>query len=102
MRIIRDPTLQFIVILLVAPLCAMLGTSLHSAANPFSAPLAGWLATLSLWSFFAIRSVRHLRQTTRPPRSPVELRLLVGIAFFAVIVTAAAVIVAALLVAGMV
>ena len=93
----RDPTLQFIVSLFVAPLFAILGVSLDGAFTS----LAGWLVTLCLWSFFAVRSARHLWQSlARAPLTAIEIRLLVGITVFAALVTAAAVVVAALLIEG--
>ncbi len=92
----RDPTLQFIISLLVAPLFAILGVSLAGA----STSLAGWLVTLCLWIFFAVRSARHLwKSMARAPLTSVEMRLLAGITVFAVLVTVAAVVVAALLIA---
>lgn len=108
MRLFFDPTLQFLFILLLAPLCAMLSASLESSQNTFSTELAGWLVTLSLWSFFAIRSVRHQWKSMKRSQSngwhyllqrPIELRLLVGVSVCAVIATLAGVVVAALLIA---
>ena len=96
MQIMRDPTLQFIISLVVAPLFAILGVSLAGA----STSLAGWLVTLCLWSFFAVRSARHLWQSLAcAPLTSIEMRLLVGITLFAALITAAALIVAALLIA---
>jgi hypothetical protein len=94
MQIMRDPTLQFIISLVVAPLFAIVGVSLAGA----SASLAGWLVTLCLWSFFAVRSARHLWQSlARAPLTSIEMRLLAGITVFAVIISVTAVVVAILL-----
>ncbi|MCA9900036.1 MAG: hypothetical protein H6654_16700 [Ardenticatenaceae bacterium] len=102
-KIFRDPTLQFIISLLVAPLFAILGTSVGTAGAALPLSLAGWLVTLIIWSFFAIRSARHQwRQLPRAPFSPVDLRLRMGITFFAVVVVVTAVVVAVLLIMALI
>jgi len=100
---LRNPTLQFIISLLVAPLFAILGTSVGNAETALPLSLAGWLVTLIVWSFFAIRSARHQWRTgSRAPFSGIDLRLRVGITFFAVVVVITAVIVAVLLVVALI
>lgn len=85
----RDPTLHFFLALLGAPILAMIGVSLDRTSNEVLTGMAGWLATLVLWSVFGIRSVLH--QWNALPRLPtarwpdlsqapgIELRLLIGV-----------------------
>jgi len=110
MQLLRDPTLHFFVIWLLAPIFAMVGASLDSAADDLSATLVGWFATLSLWSGFGIRSVVH--QWKAMPRSPqarrpdlskttfIELNLLIGISLVTLLSSLAAVVVFGLLMIG--
>ena len=103
MRPFRDPTLQFIISLVVAPLVAILGTSVGQGDAALPLSLAGWLVTLLIWCFFAVRSARHLwRQVSGAPFSPSGLRLRVGITFFAVIIAVTAVVVAVLLIIALI
>lgn len=78
-----DPVLQFLIVLVLAPILAILGTSLGQ-------PLAGWLATLCLWGGFAVRAARQQRRGWQGNRFPlgVEGRLWAGISVFAVLVWA--------------
>jgi hypothetical protein len=89
MRLLHNPTLHFLVILILAPIFAVVGTSLDCADWDLSATLAGWLVTLSLLSIFGIRSIVY--QWKAIPRKyqerwsdllrafGIELRLLMGI-----------------------
>jgi hypothetical protein len=100
-RLLQDPTLHFFLVWLGAPIFAIIGVSLDKPANPVSISLAGWLATLVLWSAFGIRSVIH--QWKALPRSPgarrpdlsralsVELLLLVGVGSVTLLTAVAAV-----------
>ena len=101
--ILRDPTLQFLISLLLAPLFAIVGTSVGDAETALHLSLAGWLVTLVIWGVFAIRSARHLWQRVPgAPFSAVELRLRLGITLFAVLISVTAVVVAVLLVMALI
>jgi hypothetical protein len=94
--------------LMVAPIFAIVGTSLDCAdCNP-SATLVGWLATLSVLSIFGARSIAY--QWNAMPRKPqeswpdlsrtrkIELRLLIGIGLVTLFSLIAALIVCGLLI----
>jgi hypothetical protein len=109
-RRLRDPTLHFFVVWLLAPIFAIVGASLDCAAWDLSATLVGWLITFSLWSGFGIRSVVY--QWKALPRSPrkrwpdlsrttsVELRLLTGIGLVTLLSSVAALIVCGQIIIG--
>lgn len=111
MRLLRDPTLHFFVVWLMAPILAIVGTSLDRPSNDLSAPLAGWFLTLSLWSGFGIRSVVYQWQAL--PRSPkgqwpdlsrttgIELCVLVSVSLVTLFSFVAAVVVFGLLALGL-
>jgi len=111
MRLLRDPTLHFFVVWLLAPIFAIVGASLDCAAWDLSATLVGWLITLSLWSGFGIRSVVY--QWKALPHSPqkrwpdlsritaIELNLLTGIGLVTLVSSIAAMIVCGLLIIDM-
>ncbi|MBO9343406.1 MAG: hypothetical protein J7454_15710 [Roseiflexus sp.] len=111
MRLLRDPTLHFFVVWLLAPIFAIVGASLDCAACDLSATLVGWLITLSLWSGFGIRSVVY--QWKALPHSPqkrwpdlsritaIELNLLTGIGLVTLVSSIAAMIVCGLLIIDM-
>jgi hypothetical protein len=102
----RDPTLQFFLVLLTAPLCAMMGVS-TSHLTDFPISYAGWFITLCLCSLFAARSARHLwRKLPSQPGGKqlglwaiysIELRLLVGVTTFALLTAVIALVVLVLL-----
>ncbi|WP_041333648.1 hypothetical protein [Roseiflexus sp. RS-1] len=108
MRLLRDPTLHFFVVWLLAPIFAIVGASLDRAAWDLSATLVGWLITFSLWSGFGIRSVVY--QWKALPRSPrkrwpdlsrttaIELHLLTGTGLVTLVSSIAALIVCGLLI----
>jgi len=107
-RRLRDPTLHFFVVWLLAPIFAIVGASLDCAAWDLSATLVGWLITFSLWSGFGIRSVVY--QWKALPHSPqkrwpnlsritaIELSLLTGISLVTLVSSIAALIVCGLLI----
>jgi hypothetical protein len=111
-RRLRDPTLHFFVVWLLAPIFAIVGASLDRAAWDLSATLVGWLITLSLWSGFGIRSVVY--QWKALPRSPrkrwpdlsritaIELNLLTGIGLVTLVSSIAALMVCGLLIVDIV
>jgi hypothetical protein len=108
MRLLRDPTLHFFVVWLLAPIFAIVGASLDRAAWDLSATLVGWLITFSLWSGFGIRSVVY--QWKALPRSPrkrwpdlsrttaIELHLLTGTGLVTLVSSIAALMVCGLLI----
>ena len=101
--IFRDPTLQFIVSLLLAPLFAILGTSVGTAETALAWSLGGWLVTLIILSVLSIRSASHLWRMNSRGSSPwFHSRLLVGITFFAMVVVVTAVIVTVLLIMALI
>lgn len=104
--LVANPTFQFFVTLLVAPLCAIAGMSMTGGAQGKLPALLGWLVTFLLWASAAWRSVRHQwRALPRPPgrrvpilsRSLLQLRLLIGITLFACCATLSALILLAVL-----
>ena len=102
-RILRDPTLQFIISLLLAPLLAIFGTSVGTAETALVWSLGGWLVTLLIWSVLSIRSASHLWRMNSRGSSPwFHSRLLVGITFFAMMVVVTAVIVTVMLVKSLI
>ncbi|MBP7864811.1 MAG: hypothetical protein KA419_02595 [Acidobacteria bacterium] len=106
-RMLADPTVQLLGVLILAPLCAIFGMSLSSGARGKTPALLGWLATFVLWSLAAWRSVRHQwqalprlpgRRVPVLPHSLTRLRLLTGVTFFALISTLCTLVLLAVLV----
>lgn len=107
MRLLRDPTLHFLVIWLAAPIFALVGVSMDRPSNDLSTALVGWFVTLCLWSLFGVRSLVY--QWKALPRTPsarwpnlsesmgIELRLLIGIGLITLFSSVAAVFVFGLL-----
>lgn len=61
MRILRNPTLQFLIVLLLSPLFAIAGESVSGASSRLDTSLLGWFITLTLITIFGIRSVHYQR-----------------------------------------
>ncbi len=102
MRTFRDPTVQFCVALITAPLLAITGSSIASSNSFFWGTSVGWFLTVVVIAYFAWRSVRHQwrsapkqAETGRPDLAkmgPIDIGLLLGITFVAVLGAAGAVV----------
>ncbi len=91
-----NPSIQFLIVLVVAPVAAIAGASVGSGS---SWEAAGWLMTCSAWAGFGFRSLRHERR--RQPsgsgwastlRGGALARYMIGVMTLVIITTGAAVV----------